>query len=198
MSQAPRGCAQARVSAINCRTATAFKEHETDMIRRAVEATAGGFEGVNRAVISRMRSWLADSGLRALQRLPAGHERATSALQYAVAVLLEEEEGASMRELRVVCLIAVAEHARRAKVVIITSASCWPRIGSSAHLRSPPAALTGRAPEAEALHRETLAAQTTAHGGDHLLTQMSANNLANLLGETGARTHTADKDVLPV
>lgn len=65
------------------------------MIKRAVETSPFGFTGLNQAVLGRVSGWLADSGIRALERIPQA-ERATSSLQRSVGNLLESQ-GAFVR-----------------------------------------------------------------------------------------------------
>lgn len=70
------------------------------MIKEAVKKTSFGFLGLNQAVIGRVNEWLAESGMRAVARLPAGKERAASPLQTAVAKLLMDQGAAQSQACR--------------------------------------------------------------------------------------------------
>lgn len=93
-------CSQANVSAVDCRKATAFVPADEAMIKAAVEKTSFGFTGLNQAVIGRVSGWLAESGVRALKRLPEA-ERAMSSLQMAVADLFRVQGGCQIGSFRV-------------------------------------------------------------------------------------------------
>ena len=159
---------------VDLKSAQAFNPSDRDNIFKAVEATAG-FDEVNKVVIGIMKEWMAESGKEALLGLPE-EERAVSALQNNLAVLLEDQGKLNEAE---PLFRESLEGSRR------TLGDTHPSTLTSINNLGSLLLAQGKLSEAELLLREALEVKRRTLGDTHPSTLASINNLASLLQAHG-------------
>ena len=155
--------------------ATAREPADQAIIQRAVREDMGGFLRVNQLVIGAMREWMVAAGYAALLKLPK-EERAVSALQNALAILLKDQGKLSEAE----PLYREALAGRR-KALGDDHPDTLGSVNNFACLLQD----QGKLSEAEPLYRKALAGRRKALGDDHPDTLTSLSNFAILLKAQG-------------
>jgi len=158
------------MSRVDVRKAEASIPTDRDMILRAAEQTVGLSE-LNELVLSRLRDWLAQTGLDALDRLKP-NERGMSRLIGNVARLMQEQGKHDEAEplYREALNVRTEQLGRRAPdTILIVNNLAW-------LLQA-----RGQLEEAEALYREALEVRRDVLGPEHQDTLITLNNLGWLL-----------------
>ena len=165
------GSIQLSMSKIDVAKAEAWSKEDQANILEAVKATEGGVNGVNAAILARMREWLAESA-----RAVGGGEDADMDDMMRLADLLSDQGKLAEAE-------PLYRRALAGKEAQLGEAhpSTLNTINNLANLLRN----QGKLAEAEPLYRRALAGREAQLGEAHPDTLMSLNNLANLLKKQG-------------
>jgi tetratricopeptide (TPR) repeat protein len=166
----------ASVARIDSRSAECFTREDQAMVHAAIDRTLkGGHTELDALLSEALREWLAAEGRAALMRMPR-EERATSALQNQLGLLLQDQGKRDEAEQ----LYREALEARRA-----TLGDRHPHKLASINNLGLLLKDQGKLDEAEPLLREALEARRATLGDRHPDTLGSINNLGSLLKNQG-------------